>query len=956
MASDVIVRVGAGGDYENLAAARTALNALNLISLDQRIIVKLLEDQVLTNTASTFNNTNTDATRYIYVRPDDGLSWKEAAGGNIYYTPSAGLKIIANAGASGALSIDRGWFFDLLLIESNPSVAAISPVRLGNTSSPKYTGIARSFITGNHTLAPLLDFRDPSTTTEPSQAYLLDSVVIGSGSDNTAGMISGSGGALYRNTLIANGGAGRALRLQVPAANRGFWVIDNAIVGSWETVHTSAANLGTPASSNSRGNYLTGAYVQTGTGNTYTSESWTTGATASALFEAIASNLRPNSTSALLGGATARANNTSDINGQNRGLDPDIGAFQRTAAPALASGTITTATVSGQTITLAGTLANAASGTARLTGATQLGPVAINIAGSNWTVPDFTGAAAGTYTPELTLINAQGAQTVMMGSSLTIDDHTGSPEAPTPAEPVEPPVVSNVEGRPTSPTAATINFDTTRSGGTAWVVVTNSATKPSQTQVKAGQTNTGADAGAGRKLSQAVTTPGTREVSATNLTGAGTFYAHVFHEHPDGKSAVVSSLAFTQPAVIVAPAITDQPDSITVEDGADAVFNIAFTGTSPTVQARRDGANIPGAVVGAGTASLTLADCGIEDSGAEITFHLSNSAGSVASSPVVLTVNAPIAAPTITTDPVDDTAMEGESAAFSFEATNGGGTNAIQWFTRPSGNTGTGAAVPGATALLLTTAALALADNGREYRAEVTNETGTVYTRWARVTVSAVVLPPVITTQPQNVQRNPGHEATFTAAASGTGPFTIRWYFGGNVVTSAHNSTTMTTPPLSFADDGAEVYCTFENAAGIDTSGVAVVTVRDTIPPVVTVVVSTPDSSTVALTKFLTTEIGGLAYWMTMNGAAPTRDQVVASGNSTPVTSTSVEGLQSSGLIPGQTYSTYVAHVDAAGSPSNLVQSNTFVMPSVLPPGPGGKIVGISAAQLFHRLAVAANN
>jgi hypothetical protein len=743
MATDVIVTVGAGGTYANLAAARTALGSLNLVSLDQRYIVKLMEDQVLTNTSSTFSNPNTDATRYIHVIPDDGLSWDDLAGSSVYYPPTAGLKLTVTSGAAGALSIERGWFFDLLRIEATPTVAGISPIRIGSTSTAKYTGISRCWITGDHTLASLLDLRDASITTEPTQAFLLDSVVIGSGTDASVGVITGTGGAIYRNTIVAAGGAGRALRLQVTAANRGFWVIDNALVGSWETVHT-AANLGAASSSNSRGNYLTGAYVQTGTGTTYTSASWTTGATAASLFENIASNLRPRSTSALLGGATGRSDNMPDVNGNNRGLNPDIGAIQRTSAPPLAAGTFTTGAVSGQTASFAGTVSNAASGSLTLTGTSTVGPIAIVISGGTWSIPDIINLLTGTYTASLLLLNSQGATTGVGGPTLVVDSYIGSPEGPEQTEVADPPVVSNVVGLPTAPTTAKISLDTTRSGGTAWVVITGVTTKPTKTQIKAGQTNTGAAVVAGRKLSQAVTTPGTRDLNASSLTASGNFYAHAFHEHPDGDSEVVSSPVFTQPAVVAPPSITDQPDSTTVNDGDNAVFSVSFTGTSPTVQARRDGANIPGAVVGAGTASLTISDCTVDDNGAEITFHLSNAAGSVTSSPAVLTVTAPVAAPTIITEPADDAVIKGEAAGFSFEATNGGGTNVVQWFTRPKGNTGNGTAVPGATSTSLTTSSLAVADDGREYRAQVTNQAATIYTRWAAVSVQAVLAPPVM--------------------------------------------------------------------------------------------------------------------------------------------------------------------------------------------------------------------
>ena len=89
------------------------------------------------------------------------------------------------------------------------------------------------------------------------------------------------------------------------------------------------------------------------------------------------------------------------------------------------------------------------------------------------------------------------------------------------------------------------------------------------------------------------------------------------------------------PPTSVAPAITTQPQSRTVEEGASATFSVVATGApTPVYQWRRHGTNLPGA----NTTSFTLANVSTNDSGALFSVVLTNSAGSVTSVVATLTV------------------------------------------------------------------------------------------------------------------------------------------------------------------------------------------------------------------------------------------------------------------------------------------------------------------------------
>ncbi len=99
----------------------------------------------------------------------------------------------------------------------------------------------------------------------------------------------------------------------------------------------------------------------------------------------------------------------------------------------------------------------------------------------------------------------------------------------------------------------------------------------------------------------------------------------------------ISSSAATL-TVNVPPAITTQPASQTVTAGQTATFSVVATGTpSPSYQWTKNGAAISGATSSSYTTPVTT----IADNGASFTVTVSNTAGSVTSTPAILTVNPP---------------------------------------------------------------------------------------------------------------------------------------------------------------------------------------------------------------------------------------------------------------------------------------------------------------------------
>src|SRR5205807_3293682 len=98
-------------------------------------------------------------------------------------------------------------------------------------------------------------------------------------------------------------------------------------------------------------------------------------------------------------------------------------------------------------------------------------------------------------------------------------------------------------------------------------------------------------------------------------------------------------------------------------------------GTAPlSYQWQKNGANIAGAT----SASYTTPATATSDSGSAFAVVVTNTAGTVTSSTATLTVSAAAVAPTITTQPVNQTVTAGQTATFAVVA-SGTATLNYQW-------------------------------------------------------------------------------------------------------------------------------------------------------------------------------------------------------------------------------------------------------------------------------------
>jgi hypothetical protein len=264
----------------------------------------------------------------------------------------------------------------------------------------------------------------------------------------------------------------------------------------------------------------------------------------------------------------------------------------------------------------------------------------------------------------------------------------------------------------------------------------------------------------------------------------------------------------------VAPSLTVQPASVTVTAGQPATFSVSASGTAPiSYQWRKNSANISGATASSYTTPATTT----ADSGSKFDVVVKNSAGSITSAQATLTVNAASVAPTITTQPANQSVTVGQVATFSVLA-SGTAPLSYQW----RKNT---ANISGATAANYSTPATTTGDNGSNFDVVISNSAGNITSTQATLTVNSAPVAPTITTQPANQTVTAGQTATFSVVASGTAPLTYQWQKNATAIAGA-TAASYTTPVTTTADSGELFRVIVSNSAGSTPSMSATLTVN----------------------------------------------------------------------------------------------------------------------------------
>jgi hypothetical protein len=254
--------------------------------------------------------------------------------------------------------------------------------------------------------------------------------------------------------------------------------------------------------------------------------------------------------------------------------------------------------------------------------------------------------------------------------------------------------------------------------------------------------------------------------------------------------------------------VTIPPVNSTNCPGTTANFSVTATGTDLTYLWFKGPALFLGT-----NSSITIADVTAESAGT-YTVVVTGACGTPITNSAVLVVNSDTL---VTVPPSNSTNCPGTTANFSVNAT--GTALTYQWYAGTN-------LLANQTNSTLTLSNVSPADAGC-YNVVVVGACDTATSNKALLVVNQnVSVAPLA-----NVTNNVGSSVTFTAVASGTGPFTYQWYKGANPIPGQTNAT-LTLSNLQPGDSGA-YSVTVTGACGTAVTTGAVLTVN--LPPIVNI-------------------------------------------------------------------------------------------------------------------------
>ncbi len=234
-------------------------------------------------------------------------------------------------------------------------------------------------------------------------------------------------------------------------------------------------------------------------------------------------------------------------------------------------------------------------------------------------------------------------------------------------------------------------------------------------------------------------TSATLTLTNVGATNAGTYQL-------EATNAVGVDFSLTADlTVLLPPAITTQPQSQNVQTGQVVNLTVVASGTLPLSYQWRFNTN--SLLLNATNASFTLTNFQATNAG-NYQVVITNIAGSITSAPAVLTVSGTAVAPTITTQPTNQTVNTGQTAAFSVVAS---GTAPLSYQWRFNTNT----VLVGATNALLTLTNVQNTNAG-VYSVIVTNVAGGTTSAVASLTISAGLVAGAYFVATNGSDSNPG--------------------------------------------------------------------------------------------------------------------------------------------------------------------------------------------------------
>lgn len=248
--------------------------------------------------------------------------------------------------------------------------------------------------------------------------------------------------------------------------------------------------------------------------------------------------------------------------------------------------------------------------------------------------------------------------------------------------------------------------------------------------------------------------------------------------------------------VVAFPVITVQPaDTLTAENKSIS-FSISAAGLNLKYKWVRNGKDT---LASTGN-TVTLTNVTSPDSGDSIWCVVSNEAGSVRSSTARIHV---LRLPDITTEPVDQSVLEGDSAHFSLLAA-GAPPLTYKWFRD-------GIQI-GISSPRLDLPPVSITDSNSQFFCVVTNSHGSDTSR--TVTLKVLTSKPEITVQPRALSLSVNDTGFFFIKARGTPPIKYSWFRVGLAAPIDTLDTLILSDMKSELDSGALYFCEVSNPKG----------------------------------------------------------------------------------------------------------------------------------------------
>lgn len=255
----------------------------------------------------------------------------------------------------------------------------------------------------------------------------------------------------------------------------------------------------------------------------------------------------------------------------------------------------------------------------------------------------------------------------------------------------------------------------------------------------------------------------------------------------------------------VAPKITTQPVNQTVVDGQTATFNVVASGTTPlTYQWKKNEVVISGATSDSYTTPVTV----VSDNNAKFTVTVSNGAGSITSAEATLEVH-PVA-PSITTQPANQTVIVGAAASFAVVAS---GTSPLNYQWKKNG-----ADISGATLSSYTTGTTTVSDNNSKFTVVVSNSAGKADSSPATLTVTVSAKSSTSSTPSTSSISTPSATPTTSPSASGSTTTSTKAQSTSTNTTTTPTSTSMLPSTSGSATTSVVTQPTSTNITSTDTT------------------------------------------------------------------------------------------------------------------------------------------